>query len=128
MLKQTCLIALALITLASCRDYDLESRLTSQRGLIPPDQFARYGREQAEEMAVAREYGAALDHQSAADTAVRFARSVPDVADVQVDSPGYRVTLRFKSGWRTMVTPIEDGKRARETTRAPGSATPKTTR
>jgi hypothetical protein len=128
MLKQASLITLALVTLASCRDYQLESRLTSQRGLIPPDQFARYGREQAEEMAVAREYGAALDRPAAADTAVQFARSLPAIADAQADPPGYRVTLRFKSGWRTMVIPIEDGKRGRETIGSPGAAAPKPTR
>ena len=107
--------ALMLLTaLTSCRDYDFQSRLASQAGLVPADQFARYGREQAEEMAIAREFGAAIRRSSpedlvkAAAVATRYARTIPDVADVQADPLGYRLTLRFKSGWRTMVTPIED--------------------
>jgi hypothetical protein len=133
MLKQTFGIALALTALASCRNYDLRARLTSQDGLIPTDQFAGYGREQAEEMAVARELGAAIKESSSetapkVDAAVAYARGLPDVADVQADPRGLRLTLRFKSGWRTMVTPIEDGKRGAETIRTSGGPTPKTTR
>jgi hypothetical protein len=103
-----------LTVLTSCRDYDFHSRLTSQGGLVPADQFARYGREQAEEMAIAREFGAAIKRSSPedlvkqAEVASRYARTIPDVADVQADPLGYRLTLRFKSGWRTMVTPIDD--------------------
>jgi hypothetical protein len=118
---------LLLTALTSCRDYDLQSRLTSQAGLVPADQFARYGREQAEAMAIAREFGA-LKRSSPADlvkqaeAASRFARAIPDVADVQADPSGYRLTLRFKSGWRTMVTPINDGKRGTETVGLPAGA------
>jgi hypothetical protein len=103
-----------LTALTSCRDYDFQSRLTSQEGLVPADQFARYGREQAEAMAIAREFGAAIKRSSPEDLAKqaevvsRYARTIADVADVQADPLGYRITLRFKSGWRTMVTPIED--------------------
>lgn len=115
-----------LLALASCRDYDFSSRLTREPGLLPPDQFARFGREQAEEMAIAREFGAAIEGSSAdalargADAAARFARTLPDVVDVKTDPLGYRLTIRFKSGWRTMVNPIEDGKRATETAGLPG--------
>ena len=105
-----------LAALVSCRDYDLHARLIDQKGLIPPDQFARYGREQAEEMAVAREFGAAIKRSSAdtagaANQAATYARRLPDIADVRADPAGLRLTLRFKSGWRSMVTPIEDGKK-----------------
>ena len=31
------------------------------------------------------------------------------------DSLGHRLTIQFKSGWRTMVNPIDDGKRGAET-------------
>jgi hypothetical protein len=118
---------LLLTALTSCRDYDLQSRLTSQAGLVPADQFARYGREQAEAMAIAREFGADLKRSSPADlkqaeAASRFGRAIPDVADVQADPLGYRLTLRFKSGWRTMVTPINDGKRGIETVGLPAGA------
>ena len=119
---------LLLTALTSCRNYDFQSRLTSQGGLVPADQFARYGREQAEEMAIAREFGAdirkssPLDLTKSAEAASRFARTLPDVAAVQADPLGYRLTLRFKSGWRTMVTPIDDGKRGTETAGLPAGA------
>ena len=57
-------VLLAMMALVSCRRYDLHSRLANQKGLIPADQFARYGREQAQEMAIAREYGAGIDGSS----------------------------------------------------------------
>ena len=122
-----------LTALTSCRDYDLHSRLTDQDGLVPADQFARYGREQAEEMAIARELGAAIDQSSREDlvkkveSVSRYARTLPDVADIQADPLGYRLTLRFKSGWRTMVTPIEDGNRGAETVGLPAEAGAKVT-
>jgi hypothetical protein len=123
---------IVLTALTSCRNYDFDSRLTEQGGLVPADQFARYGREQAEEMAIAREFGATAGGSSAedlvrqAEAASRYARTLPDVADVQADPLGYRLTLRFRSGWRTMVIPIEDGKRAAETVGLPAGAGAKT--
>jgi hypothetical protein len=122
-----------LAALTSCRDYDFHSRLTVQGGLVPADQFARYGREQAEEMAIAREFGAATRGASSEDlsrqvqAAADYARTLPDVADVQPDPVGYRLTLRFKSGWRTMVIPIQDGKRGAEMVGQPARAGAKTT-
>ena len=121
-------IVILMTALTSCRDYDLRSRLTDQDGLVPADQFAQYGREQAEEMAIAREFGVAIKRSSAeelaqqAEAASGYARTLPDLADVQADPLGYRLTLRFKSGWRTMVTPIEDGKRGAETVGLPARA------
>jgi hypothetical protein len=117
------------VALASCRNYDLHSRLADQSGLIPPDRFARYGREQAEEMAIAREYGHAGDGASReelttqAETATSYARTLPDVRDARSDPLGFRQTIRFKSGWRTMVTPADDGKRGAETQGLPAAPT-----
>ncbi|MEO8090691.1 MAG: hypothetical protein ABI703_10375 [Gemmatimonadales bacterium] len=114
-------VALLVLALVSCRAYDLESRLTDQDGLVPPDRYARYGRDQAQEVAIAREYGHAHDGSTLedlrkrADTAVRYARTLPDVTDAGADPLGFRLTIHFKSGWRTMVTPIDDGKRGAET-------------
>ena len=121
-------VVLLAIAFASCRNYDPESRLTSQRGLIPPDQYARYGREQAEEVAIAREFGYARRGSSPAElmqqaeAAVSYARTLPDVADVKADPLGLLLTIRFKSGWRTMTTPIENGKRGAETVGLPAGA------
>lgn len=121
-------LMLLVIGLVSCRDYDLEARLVDQDGLVPPDQYARYGREQAQEIAIAREFG--QGHQGSApdqlikqaETAATYARSLPDVADVKVDPLGLLLTVRFKSGWRTMVTPLDDGKRGAETVGLPARA------
>jgi hypothetical protein len=117
-------VVLLAVALASCRDYDLESRLTDQSGLVPPDRFARYGREQAQGIAVAREYGRAEaeDLVRQAEAARSYARTLPDVADAGADPLGYRLTLRLKSGWLTMVTPITDGKSGAETAGVPAEA------
>jgi hypothetical protein len=114
-------VVLLMMAPVSCRAYDFESRLTNQAGLIPADKFARYGREQAQEVAIAREYGHAHDGSTPeelvkrADTAVRYARTLPDVTDASADPLGFRLTIHFKSDWLTMVTPIDDGKRGAET-------------
>ena len=50
-----------------------------------------------------------------AEKAAKYARTLPDVADVGVDPLGFRLTVRFKSGWLTMFPPIDDGKRGAET-------------
>lgn len=120
-MKQSFGVVVLVAALVSCRAYDLESRLTNQAGLIPADRFARYGREQAQEVAIAREYGHAHDGSTPADlvkradTAGRYARTLPDVTDAGADPLGFRLTIRFKSDWLTMVTPIDDGKRGAET-------------
>jgi hypothetical protein len=100
---------LVLLSLASCRFYDYQSKVSDQEGLVPPDQFARYGKEQAEAVAIAREYGAR------GDSAVAYARGLPGVADASVDDQAHRLTIQFKSGWRVAVPPIADGKRGAET-------------
>jgi hypothetical protein len=118
-------VVLLAMTLGSCRDYNLHSRVVSQRGLIPADQYARYGREQAEAVAIAREFGHASRGSDSSDlvqqtkAAVGYARTLPDVADIRADPQGLLLTVRFKSGWRTMITPIENGKRGAETVGLP---------
>jgi hypothetical protein len=127
-------VALLAMVLASCRSYDLPSRLTSQRGLIPADQYARYGREQAEEIAIAREFGHASRGTSPealskqAEAASSYARTLPDVADIKADPLGLLLTIRFKSGWRSMTTPIKNGKRGAETVGLSSGAGARTTR
>ena len=113
---------------AGCRTYEAYPKVTSQKGLVPADQFAAYGREQAEEVAIGREFAAAyqgdspeaLARQTAA--AVTYARSLPDVVEVVPDALGHRLTVRFKSGWRAAVLPIPDGKRGADTPGVPAVA------
>jgi hypothetical protein len=127
--------ALALLaltfTLAGCPSYDRTGKLANQDGYMPADQFARYGHEQAEAMAIGREFGRALKDEDpttaeglarAASAAVAYARTMPDLASVTPDTLSARLTLQFKSGWRTMVNPIEDGKRGAETPNIPAGA------
>jgi len=129
-MKRSFGVVVLVVTLVSGRGYDLDSRLTDQDGLVPPDRFARYGREQAQEVASAREYGhadggsAPEDLVKRGDAAVGYARTLPGVADAQADPLGLRLTIRFKSGWLTMVTPIDDGKRGAETGGLPAESGP----
>jgi hypothetical protein len=109
----------------SCRGYDLDDRLVDQDGLVPADQYARYGREQAQEIAIAREFGHAHHGSSPdqlakqAEAAASYARTLPDVVNVKADPQGLLLTVQFKSGWRTMVAPLDDGKRGAETVGLP---------
>jgi hypothetical protein len=127
-MKRSFGVVVLVVALLSCRGYDLESRLTDQAGLISPDRFARYGREQAQEVAIAREYGNAADGSTPeelikrADAAVRYARTLPDMTDVRADPLGFRLTIHFRSGWLTMVTPIDDAKRGAETAGLPAGS------
>jgi hypothetical protein len=112
---------LALLAVVSCRSYQYETHMTDQDGLVPPDQFARYGKEQAEAVAIGREYGRAAQGDAPdalarqAGAAIAYARTLPDVATIAADPQGRRLTIGFKSGWRVGVPPIEDGKRGSET-------------
>lgn len=80
------------------------------------DQFASYGPEQAQKIAIGRALAQAYDGSKPADfaaqmgTAVAYAKTMPDVVDVQADTLAYFLTIRFKSGWRTAVLPVADGK------------------
>jgi hypothetical protein len=105
---------LLVLALPSCRTYDYQSHVSDSGGLVPGDQFARYGQEQAQAAAIARRFaeahqGTSPDALAAqADSAVAFARTQPDVADVVADPQGHRLTVTFKSGWRLGVVPLGD--------------------
>jgi hypothetical protein len=125
MTRALAILALTL-ALAACPTYHEYPKLADQDGLLPADQYARYGTEQAQAMAIAREYAhyhrgeGRTDLQAAADSTVAYARTLPDVTNVSADSLGHRVTVQFRSGWRTMVNPVDDGKRGAETANLPG--------
>ena len=105
----------ALALTAACRPYDLQSPLVDQDGLVPAAKFAKYGAEQAKVIQIGRALGQwdggttpearATQVTKAAD----YARTLPGVETVTVDTLGYRLTVRFASGWRTAVLPIRDG-------------------
>lgn len=110
-------LALAACTVLACRPYDSYSPVVSDDGLVPAAQFARYGREQAEVIAIGRslaEWKGTADsagYVQQTERAACFARRFPDVETVDADPQGHRLTVRFKSGWRAAVLPVHDGVR-----------------
>ena len=119
----------ALLVLSACRGYDYYSHLTDGSGLVPGDQMARYGREQAQSVAIARRFAAAHsgtsveDLRAQADSAVAYARTLPDVANAAADPLSYRVTVQFRSGWIDGIVPLEDDKAAAQTPNLPSAQT-----
>ena len=105
---------LAGATLA-CRPYDFYQPIADQKGLVPASQYARYGTEQAEVMAISRSLGqwhggaSAEDRATMVTKAADYAKMLPEVATVVADTQGYRLTVTFKSGWRSFVLPVDDG-------------------
>lgn len=89
--------------------------------MLSADQFASYGPEQAEKVAIGRSLAQAYDGTTDTDfgaqmgVAVAFARTMPDVVDIKADTLAYFMTIKFKSGWRTAVLPIADGKAPQDT-------------
>lgn len=116
-MKRPALVLLALIGLAACRDYPLADHLKNQDGLLPADQFASYGREQAIAVAIGREFGRPYNSGigAPARVAIAYARQFPEIANIQADSLGHRLTVQFSSGWRVGIVPIDDGKRGADT-------------
>jgi hypothetical protein len=119
-----------LLALSACRGYDYQPRIADSGGLVPGDQMARYGREQAQSVAIARAFAAAHagdapDAWAAqADSAVRYARTLPDVVDASADPLSHRLTVRFRSGWIDGIVPLDDGTAAAETPGLPTARTP----
>lgn len=105
--------------MGACRDYKFTRHVANQDGLIPADQFARYGREQAIAMAIGREFGRPYNSgpEAQADVAINYARGKfsGDIENISADPQGNRVVVTFKSGWRVAIVPIKDGKTGDET-------------
>ncbi|HUL69639.1 MAG TPA: hypothetical protein VLT17_05290 [Gemmatimonadales bacterium] len=116
-MTRTVAALLLLLALGACRDYDYYRPIASQKGLLPADQFALYGREQAITVAIGRELARPYNSGTGVQIrrAMEYAQKFPDVVQVEGDSLGYRLTVLFKNGWRTAVVPIADGKRGDET-------------
>jgi hypothetical protein len=130
-MTRTVAVLLALALLGGCRDYKMYPRVSGQDGYVPADQYARYGREQAQHVAIGREFAAAYrgagpaERAAQARDAIAYASTLPDVKSVVADSLGYRLTVQFASGWRVGVLPIADGRRAADTPGLPtGGAAP----
>lgn len=109
------------MALAGCPTYDRYDKLADQKGMLPADEYAGYGPEQAQRIAIGRALAQAHKGSSPEDfarqmgEAVAFARTMPDVVDVKADTLAYFLTVQFKSGWRTFILPVADGKAPGET-------------
>jgi hypothetical protein len=119
-----------LLAFSACRGYDYQSRISTSDGFVPSDQMARYGREQAQSVAIARAFAAARSGDSPealaaqADSALRYARSLPDVANAVADPLSHRLTVQFRSGWIDGIVPLHDGTPAAETPGLPAPRAP----
>lgn len=104
------------LVLGGCPTYDRYSEVVDQKGLLSADEFAKYGPEQAQKVAIGRKFAQEYRGRTHADiaqqvgAAVEYAKTLPDVADVRADTAAYFLTVTFKSGWRTFVLPLDDGK------------------
>lgn len=114
-----------LFLLAACPSYDRYGYVTSQKGLLAPDEYAKYGPDQAIAMAIGREFARGYAGRDAAgfakqaDAALAYAKKFPDVTRITADTLGHRLVVTFADGWTTQVTPITDGKRGDETANLP---------
>jgi len=116
MYKRVALALLCGFALAGCRDYHGYGRVASEKGLIPADQWAAYGHEQAQAVAIGREFAAAYQSDTPEALAGQISRAVEYATSlgldvVVADTLGHRLTVQFPSGWRLAILPIDDGKR-----------------
>ena len=104
---------------AGCRDYNFKRHVEDQAGLIPADQYARYGRDQAIVVAIGREFARPYNSgpEAQAEIAITYAKDhfAKDIENISADPQGNRIVVQFKSGWRTAVVPIDDGKTGDDT-------------
>ena len=119
MIRGSAVALCLLLALSACRGYDYQSRISK------PD-----GREQAQSVAIARAFAAARSGDSPdalaaqADSAVRYARTLPDVVNAVADPLSSRLTVQFRSGWIDGIVPLDDGKKAAETPGLPDARAP----
>jgi hypothetical protein len=117
--RQLLLAVLAVASLGACRDYNLKRHVSNQDGLIPADQYARYGREQAIAVAIGREFARPYNSgpEAQVDVAINYARTnfSKDIRDISGDPQSNRIVVTFVSGWRTAIVPIADGKTGADT-------------
>ncbi|MGE0353725.1 MAG: hypothetical protein AB7I33_07915 [Gemmatimonadales bacterium] len=116
-MKRLAVAAVTLLLIGACRNYRFQDHISVQDGLIPADEYATYGRNQAIAVAIGREFARPYNSGAGAQArvAMEYARKFPDVVNIQADTIGYRLTVQFKNGWRVGVVPINDGRTGDET-------------
>lgn len=116
---------LLIAALTACPSYDRYSYVTSQKGLMAADDYAKYGADQAIAVAVGREFARGYSASTPkgfakqADAALSYARKFTQIKSIAADTLGHRLVLTFVDGWTTQVTPITDGKSGDETANLP---------
>ncbi len=114
--RSTAMALTAVLALGACRTYDNYTPLRKGAGLLPADQFAAYGAEQAQLIAIGRALHKWYtgpnpdDVEIGSEQAAQWARSLPLVEQVDADPLGHRLTITFASGWRASALPIDDGR------------------
>jgi len=114
-----------LFVLAACPSYDRYGYVTNQKGLMAPDEYAKYGPDQAIAVAVGREFAkghagsTAEAYATQAGAALTYAKKFPQLKSITADTLGHRLVLTFTDGWTTQVTPITDGKNGDDTANLP---------
>jgi hypothetical protein len=120
-MRRVLMVGTLSLVVVACRPYDFYDPIASQSGLVPASQYARYGIEQSQAMAIARSLGqwnggSGFDARAVmVSKAADYAKTLPAVASVVADTQGYRLTVTFKSGWRTFVLPVNDGVKPEDT-------------
>jgi hypothetical protein len=120
------LLPLALVlVLAACPSYDRYTYVSTEKGLLAPDEYAKFGPDQAIAMAIGREFAKGYAGRDAAGfakqagAALAYAKKFPRVTTITADTLGHRLVVTFADGWTTQVTPVNDGKRGDETVNLP---------
>jgi hypothetical protein len=130
MIRGSSVVLCLLSALSGCRGYDYQSRVSKSDGFISGNQMARYGREQAQSVAISRAFAAARSGDTPealtaqADSAVRYAKTLPDVVSAVADPLSSRLTVQFRSGWIDGIVPLDDGTPAAETPGLPAARAP----
>jgi len=126
-MRRLALMLAATAVLGACRTYETYPRLSDQEGLMPADAYAQYDPEAAQKIAIGRKFAEAFTSTEPAarkaqtETAMAYAKTLPDVTGITADTLGYWLTVQFKSGWRVAVSPVDDGVKAEETKGLPGA-------
>src|ERR1700681_2023530 len=90
-----------LLVLAACPSYDRYGYVATEKGLIAPDDYAKYGPDQAISMAIGREFGKGASTRDAAgfakqaDAALTYAKKFPQVKTITADTLGHRLVVTF---------------------------------
>ena len=94
------------LSMVACRTYDRYPYVSSGKGLMAPDEYAKYGPEQAIAVAIGREFGKDFagkndaDYAKQTDAAMAYGKKFPQVKTITADTLGHRLVVTFQGGWK----------------------------